>query len=345
MSPYKYLTPCAAMLLLCACGAKTDETAATAEEDEIAIIDIDVAHTRAVPQSRSYTANVEAYNINNIAPSMANRIREIRVDVGDHVSRGQVLVTLDAANADQQRIALEDTEREYNRALELLEIGAGTQRAVDQLKAQLDAARRQYRNTMDNTVLTAPVAGVVTERNYDPGDMTGQLPVLTIGQITPSVKLVINVNEQDLSVIKNGMEVEISFDAYEGERFSGKISRISPAVDVASRTFPVEVTLPNPGERLRPGMFGRVVIGLGTRDNVVVPDRAVVKQAGSNNKYVYTYSAGTVGYHRVELGSRLDDGFELLSGINDGDTVVIAGQVRLSDGAQAKILERNTSAK
>lgn len=323
--------------VLMSCGSKETDTAAIQSEDELPVVDIDVAHTRPVDLVRSYTANVEADNINNIAPSMSNRIRTITVDVGDHVSKGQVLVTLDAANADQQRINLELTEREYNRAVELLNIGAGTQRQVDQLKAQLDAQRSQYENTMTNTVLRSPISGVVTARNYDPGDMSGQLPVLTVGQTTPNVKVVINVNESDLAVVKNGMPVNVTFDAYDGEAFSGRISRMAPALDVSTRTFPAEVTVANTDGRIRPGMFARVEINLGVRDNVVVPDRAVVKQNGSANKYVYTYSGGKVSYKKVELGQRIDNSYELLSGIADGDTVVVSGQVRLADGIDVQL--------
>ncbi len=333
----RYAVPAAAAAILAACSGPKEETAAAADHDEAAIVDIDIAHTRAVPERRSYTANVEADNINNIAPAVANRIRSISVDVGDHVSRGQVLVTLDPATADQQRLSLENTELEYNRAVELLRIGAGTQRAVDQLKAQLDAARAQYRNTLDNTVLRSPVSGVVTARNYDPGDMTGQLPVLTVGQVTPAVKVVINVNENDLSRIARGMDVDITFDAFPGENFSGRITRIQPAVDVASRTFAAEVKVANPHGRILPGMFARAEIDLGSNERVVVPDRAIVKQSGSAGKYVYVYRGGSVDYRKVEVGQRIDDSYELLSGINDGDTVVTAGQSRLADGATVTI--------
>lgn len=307
------------------------------QKEELPIIEVDVARTQPVEIVRSYTANVEADNINNIAPSIANRIETITVDVGDHVTKGQTLVTLDSSNADQQRINMELTETQYKRALELLNIGAGTQSAVDQLKAQLDAQRAQYQNTLTNTVLTSPITGVVTARNYDPGDMSGQQPILVVGQTTPNVKVIINVNETDVAVIKNGMAVEIGFDSYPGETFHGRISRISPAIDINSRTFPVEVIVPNTDRRIIPGMFARVEIKLGTRDNVVLPDRAVVKQSGSAKKFVYTYSDGHVNYIPVEVGQRIGDAYELLSGINDGDTVVIAGQVRLADGVEAQL--------
>lgn len=336
MKTCNYLIPLSVGVIFSACGNK-EKAVAEVEEDNVAIVDIDVAHRRSVDLQREYTANVEADNVNNIAPAMSNRIQSIRVDVGDHVSKGQVLATLDTSTADQQRISLEQAERDYNRAVQLLEIGSGTQSTVNQLKTQLDVQRTQYNNTMTNTVLTSPINGVVTARNYDPGDMTGAQPILTVGQVTPNVKVVININESDIAVIKKGMNVDVRFDAYEGENFSGKINRISPAVDVTTRTFPVEVLVANKDGRIMPGMFARVDINLGSRENVVVPDRAVVKQTGSANKYVYTYSNGKVAYKQVQLGQRLDDSYELLDGIEDGDTVVVAGQVRLADGVDAKI--------
>ncbi len=333
----KMIVAAMAASMLASCGKENNNEAAVNVDDEVAIVEVGVAHKAIVPHTAEYTANVEAENINNIAPSMSNRITSITVDVGDHVSRGQTLVTLDDANADQQLVNMQLTEKNYNRAVELLNIGSGTQSVVDQYKAQLDAQRAQYRNTLDNTVLKAPISGVVTARNYDPGDMTGAQPVLTIGQITPTVKVVININESDISRISRGTTVDVTLDAFEGETFTGKITRLAPAVDVNTRTFPVEVTLSNPGGRILPGMFARVSINLGDVENVVVPDLAIVKQQGSNNKYVYVYSNGTVKFCRVTLGQRIDTGYELLDGIADGDTVVVAGQTRLADGAPAKI--------
>ena len=253
------------------------------------------------------------------------------------MTKGQVLVTLDRANIDQLRINLEQIQREYDRAVKLLEIGGGTQQSVDQLKAQLDAARSQYDNLLENTVLTSPVTGVVTARNYDPGDMTGNMPVLTVGQLSPVVKVLVGISENDMSLVSRGMPVTIALDAFPGETFEGTVNRIYPTIDTATRTFMAEVRIANPGERIKPGMFARVNFNMGSKNNVVVPDRAVVKQTGSGNKYVYTYSGGRVAYKKVELGQRLGDSYELISGINDGDTVVIAGQNQLADGVEVEV--------
>lgn len=324
----------------CARNDKSSEEAAMSRSEELPVVRTDVVHATDVPQIKSYTATIEADNLNNIAPAAPNRIKTIAVEVGDRVRRGQPLVTLDSSTSDQLRINLEQIEREYNRAVELKNIGAGTQQAVDQLKAQLDAARSQLANAMENTVLVSPISGVVTARNYDPGDMTGSMPVLTVGQLSPSVKVIINVSETDLALVRRGMPVKVTFDAFEGQQFNGSITRIHPTVDPATRTFKVEVSIANPGEKILPGMFGRVEFNLGSSRNVVVPDRAVVKQSGSGNKYVYVLHDGDrVSYNRVELGQRIDDSYELLSGVADGDTVVVSGQSRLADGVKVEVMK------
>ena len=329
----------AASAAIISCQKKDDSNPAEAVV-ELPIVETSVVTARDVPQINEYTATVEANNINNIAPASPNRIKSISVEVGDHVRKGQTLVTLDRAASDQMKINLEQIRREYNRAVQLLEIGAGTQQSVDQLKSQLDAAKSQYDNLLENTVLTSPITGVVTERNYDPGDMTGNQPVLTVGQLSPVVKVMINVTESDLSKLKAGMPVSVAFDAFPDETFEGRISRIHPTVDTATRTFRTEIAIANNSERIIPGMFARVSVNLGERSNVVVPDRAIVKQTGSGNRYVYILHNGTVSFERVELGRRLGDAYELLSGVNSGDTVVISGQSRLADGVEVEVINK-----
>ena len=327
-------------------GGKSD----TILEEKLPVVKVEQVHNRDVAQIGTYTATVEPENINNISSSTPNRIKEILVDEGYNVTKGQTVAILDDVNTTSYEIqvanaraSLATIQQDYNRALKLLEIGGGTQQAVDQMKLQLvnaennlSAAERSLKNIKENTILTSPISGVVTARNYDPGDMTGALPIITVAQVNP-VKIVINVPESELSKVTKGMPAKITFDTYGDEIFEGSVTMVSPTVDTNSRTFGVEISLKNSENKILPGMFGRVKLELGMANHVVVPDRAIVKQPGSANQYVYVYHNGIVNYNKVELGQRLGNAYELLSGVEPGDTVVITGQTKLSDGAQVEI--------
>lgn len=338
-----------ALTMMGACSG--NEKKDTASQEATPVVKTMLVNEREVNQVGNYTATVEPELINNISSSSMNRIKQIFVDEGMRVSKGQKLVVMDDVNTTSYRLQLDNAkanlrnvEVDYKRAQELLKIGGGTKQQVDQMEVQLINARnavasaeRALRNVSENTVLTSPISGVVTARNYDPGDMTGSLPILTVARTQP-VKIVINISESELAKVRRGMPAIVTFDTYGDEIFNGTVTLISPTVDNASRTFGAEVTLPNGDGRILPGMFGRVELSLGTARRVVVPDKAVVKQQGSGNHYVYVYNPdGSVNYNKVELGQRLGDSYELISGVEPGSTVVVSGQSRLANGVKVKV--------
>lgn len=332
----KLMSVACASALLFSCSGKQEQAATVAEE--LPLVTIEKVTEEDVPQIVSYTATVEPFKTNNISASSANRIKSILVDVGSTVAAGQTVAVLDAVYIDQQEIRIANMKREYDRAVELLNIGGGTQQSVDQLKTEYDAAVRSLKNMKENVKLISPISGVVTARNYDPGDMTGQLPILTVEQQNP-VKVMVNISEQDYTKVKKGMKVKVTLDVYGDEEFEGTVYLVHPTVDSSTRTFTVEVTLPNSNSRIRTGMFARVEFNYGSMRHVVVPDRAVVKQSGSGNKYVYVYKDGKVSYNQVQLGQRLGTRYELLSGVENNSDVVITGQTRLADGARVEIMK------
>ncbi|MBQ7852327.1 MAG: efflux RND transporter periplasmic adaptor subunit [Muribaculaceae bacterium] len=322
-----------------ACSSDKNNETNTVQTVELPKVEIQKVYSQDVDQISEYTATVEAYKTNNISTSTANRIKDILVDVGHKVAKGQKLVVLDNVNIDQLKVRLDNIEREYNRAVQLLEIGGGTQSAVDQLKTELDATRRQYDNLVENTVLISPINGVVTARNYDPGDMTGATPILTIEQLRP-VKVLVNISEGDFTKVHKGMKAGIKLDVYGDELFTGTVALIHPTIDPATRTFTIEIDINNNDERIRPGMFARVIMNYGTANHVVVPDRAVVKQTGSGNRFVYTYKDGIITFNKVELGQRINNAYEVISGIEDGADVVITGQNRVVNGGKAELVTK-----
>ena len=332
----------ASAMLMTSCSSEEKKVE---EKDEKPLVKVETVVSQSVDQIGNYTATTEADVVNNITTAMPNRIKAIYVDEGQKVSKGQRLVALDDVNTDSYELQvanaeanLKNVEINYNRAVELYKIGGGTKQSVEQMELSLinaqnalASAKRALQNVKENTVLTSPISGVVTARNYDAGDMTGQLPILTIAQVQP-VKLVINVSESELAKVNNGMPAVVKFDTYGEEEFAGKVTMVAPTVDVATRTFGVEVTVANKDNRILPGMFARVELNLGTMEHVVVPDKAVVKQPGSGNYYVYVYKDGKVSYNQVQLGQRMGDKYELISGVESGSQVVVSGQSRLANG-------------
>ena len=334
----KTLSFAALAMMAVACSNKSDEKAGAAQQAKVQV-KIAKVTSEDIPQTETYTATVESDVKNNIAPNTPYRIEKIYVEVGDNVRKGQVLVQLDASNLQQLKLQLENQKVEFKRTEQLYQVGGASKAEYDNAKMQLDVFSTQYRQLVENTQLVSPISGVVTARNYDSGDMyaSGQ-PVLTVEQTNP-VKLLINISENFYKQVFKGMPVDITLDAYEGEDFNGKVTIVYPTIDQTTHTFPVEVTINNSGQKVRPGMFARATVNFGSQNHVLVPDEALVKQIGAGDRYVYVYKAGKVSYNKVELGKHLGTQYEILSGVNPGDEVVIAGQARLANGKEVEVVK------
>ena len=320
-------------------GVSCKEKKAVQKQTEtIPSVAVETVSSRDVIQQTVFTGTVEADVVNNIAPQQPRRISRILVDVGDRVKAGQLLVELDRSSLVQAKAQMDNALIEYERTNELYEFGGASKSEWDARRLQYDVAKSTYDNLLENTTLVSPVAGIVSARNYDNGDMAGGSPILVVEQIRP-VKIMINVSESLFPKVRRGMKIYVTFDAYGDEQFTGKVTRIYPTVDNSTRTFQVEVSLPNSDERIRPGMFARVTLPYDVAKHVVIPDRAILKLMGSGDRYVYIYNPtdGTVRYSKVELGRRMDAEYEVLSGVENGDKVVVIGQNALSNGAKVEL--------
>ena len=297
-----------------------------------------VVHMQDVEQQSVFTGNVEGSVINNITPQQPRRITRLLVDVGDKVYAGQKVAELDNAALAQAKAQYENNKANFERTDELYKFGGESKANWEAVKTAYEVSKSSYENMLENTTLVSPISGVVTARNYDNGDMVSGLPIFVVQKINP-VKVMINVSESLYSYVKKGMKVQVEFDALPERTFEAKVSRITPSIDAATRTFPVEIVVANAKEEIKPGMYARLTMNYGTRQNVVVPDVAVVKQLGSGNRYIYVYKQdGTVAYQKVELGRRMNDKYEILSGVADGDVVVTSGQIALKDGIAVEVV-------
>ena len=332
-----------AVVLAAGCGNNGKKEAAQAEavvENVAPTVAVQQVFVRGVPQMATYTSTVQAYVKNNIAPQMAGRITKINVEIGDFVKAGQILAEIDKAQLLQAQLQLQNQEVELQRLKSLYEAGGLSQSDYDAIQMQYNVLKTQVDNLVENTTLRSPINGVVTARNYDVGDMYAMsMPIFTVEQIVP-VKILVGVSESDYSKVKKGDSVEITADAIPGKTFYGKVNRIYPTVDPATRTFTIEVKVDNNYRTLRPGMFVRATVNFGKNNSVVIPDVAVVKQQGSGERFVYLLNEdGTVSYQKVVLGRRMGAEYEVLEGIQDGAKVVTGGQIRLKDGIKVIVNE------
>lgn len=329
------------LVMAASCGNNTEQTTQTSAqvaEEVIPTVSVAQVFKQEVPQMSTYTSTVQAYVRNNIAPQSGNRIKKINVEIGDFVKKGQVLAEMDQIQLQQAELQMRNNEVEYTRLKGLYEVGGLSKSDLDAIEMAYKVSKTSYENLLENSILRSPINGVVTARNYDVGDMYAMsAPVFTVEQITP-VKLLVAVSESDYSKVKKGDSVELTADALPGKTFTGKIKRIYPTIDPATRTFNVEVVVNNSKRTLRPGMFARVTVTFGISNNVVIPDVAVVKQQGSGERFVYVLNQdGTVTYQKVVLGRRMGAEYEVLEGLSDGATVVTGGQIRLKDGIKVEV--------
>ena len=291
-------------------------------------------------QTEVYTSTVQAFVKNNIAPQSGGRISKIYVEVGDFVKKGQVVAEMDKTQLAQIELQLKNNEIEYNRLKGLFDAGGLSQSDLDAIEMAYNVSKTNYDNLLENSVLVSPIDGVISARNYDAGDMyTMSQPLYTVEQIVP-VKMLVGISEVDYTKVKKGDSVEIVADAIPGKTFYGKVNRIYPTIDPMTRTFTVEVVVDNSYKTLRPGMFVRATVNFGTRQSVVVPDLAIVKQTGSGERFVYVVNAdNTVKLTPVKLGRRIETEYEVLEGLQEGDIVVVGGQTKLKSGIKVELVK------
>lgn len=329
-----------AALAMASCSSSTEKSEATTtakSTENVVVVKAATAQTQVVELTEVYTSEIKAYKENDITPAVAGlHIQSIKVDVGDRVQKGQVIVEMDQTTLKQQELNLATMQDNYDRMKPVHEAGGVSDQQIVQLENQLELQKEVVENLRKNSTIVSPITGVVTARNFESGDLFASMPILHIMQIN-QLKVMANVSEQYYTNVKVGQSVEIEVDIFPGQVFQGKISRINPALDPATRTVGIEVTIPNAKETLRPGMYARATFNMGERKSIMIPDQAVQKQAGSSERFVYVIKNGVAEYRFVKDGRRVGNMIEILEGIEEGEQVATTSFTRLSGGQKVEI--------
>lgn len=333
----------AAMMVACGDAAKksAEEQKAAAEKKAQEAVDVKVApaEVKTIDVAETYTAELLPFMENDITPAAAGlHIKQILVDVGDKVYKGQVLVKLDDTTLKQQEYNLAITQDTYNRMKPVFDAGGVSEQQIVQLENQLNLQKEAIAQLRKNTVIVSPISGKVTARNFEDGDLFASMPILHIMQ-TDKLKALVNVSEIYYPDIEIGDTVEITTDVYPGQVFEGTVSRINPSVNATTRTFSVEITIPNKDEVLRPGMSTRASFVMSQRESVMIPAEAVKKQTGSSQRFVFVINEGKAEHRFVKDGRRVGTDIEIFEGVKAGEKVAITGVEKLMDGKSVNVIK------
>lgn len=207
---------------------------------------------------------------------------------------------------------------------------------VRQAKAQLDLTQAQ----LANLTIHSPMDGMVTKRHVDPGTMVKDTtPILNLMDLS-EMKMVVNVIEKEFILLQKGQPVKVKVTAFPERVFSGKIEIVTPALELQSRTAEIQISIPNPGGLLKPGMFGRVEITLRSSPRaILIPVQALRTQIDQD--FVFVVKDEKAFRRPVRKGAVLDEFVEILQGLNPQEQVVVTGQDSLKDGSAVRLVVKN----
>ncbi|MDD5454392.1 MAG: efflux RND transporter periplasmic adaptor subunit [Candidatus Ratteibacteria bacterium] len=307
-----------------------------------------------------FTGNVQAQSQITVYSEVSGKVEKLAVDVGDMVAKGGLIAEIEkeklVLQVERLEAALESAEanlenlgKDYERFKNLLQQNAVSQQKFDGVKTAYESAQAQVKELkaslklskiqLSDSAISAPIGGVIAQKFIEEGDMVAanSQPVVSIADMD-SVKVIVDVTDKDIVDIRVGQTARVMVDAYPSEIFEGKVSNVSPVLDLSSRTAPVEIDIPNADHSLKPGMFARVDLVLVSIENaVVIPRDSIIEKDGK--KYVFVAENGKARQKEVAIGLEETETVQILSGLKKGEILIIEGQNSAQEGAEIKIIE------
>lgn len=313
---------------------------------------------------RRFSGVVEAADSSSVSFEVPGNVQEVKVDVGERISKGQVLVVLDdrtfrlnvkAAEADVGRaeVELREAQNDWERLQRIAEKdrGAVSQRALDQAEARYGSARNNlsYNTTrlnlakrdLERTVLRSPFDGIVSKRYVDPFQQVALGQKLFDLHMEGAMEAAISVPESEIEYIYLGLAGEVRFPAIPGQVHKGIVTEISKVARGAN-AFPVKVTIEADNPRIRPGITAEVILLLGSEQDemaFLIPIEALVPGGGESKSYVFVFDpeTSTVKKTAIESGSFRANNIVVNKGLKAGDTIAVAGVSFLRNGQKVRL--------
>ncbi len=306
----------------------------------------------------TFSANLEAVWSTEVSTKADGRIDKLFVEEGDRVTAGMVLARLDMnelaaqvmqaeGQVLQAQATLEQNELNFQRMNALYQQNAVSAHTLDSARTQRDlamgglqAARGNFlllKARLDNANILSPLSGVVIRRHVQAGAFSkAGIAIFTVADTSTLLAKAV-VGEAQITELALGKSVNVKVDALKGQEFKGTITRLSPAASVPTRTFTAEVSIPNPDGQIKVGMFANAeVVGQERKNVLAVPESALVMREDQKTVFVVT-EENRVVQKVLKLGDAAGGWVEVLSGLKEGERIVVAGQHKLKDGASIRL--------
>ena len=298
----------------------------------------------------SGTAPIEAFADATVIAKVGGEIREILVEEGDDVARGQVLARLDGdrlrLEKEQAAANLQKLERDHERNMDLREKGLISDGDFEKIQFEMEALQATYDLAsleLGYTEIRAPIDGVVSERYIKIGNTIDvNAETFQVTSLEPLISY-LHIPEREYRRIDPGQEATIGIDALPDASFDAIVARVSPVVDPMTGTFKITIEVSDPSRRLKPGMFGRIDIVYDSREMVLqIPRAAVIDEGGESA--VFIVSQDTAERRIIRTGYAEGGNIEVVDGLEDGDEIVIVGQGNLKNGSKVSVINGTQSA-
>ncbi len=303
-------------------------------------VEVEAAGRGDIAQRIETTSNIEADEDVVIYPKISGQIRSILAEEGQRVERDQVLAAIDddelALRARQAKVARDQAADKLTRVEELHRNQMVSEEAYLDARYSADSADVAWKLAnlaVEHAKIRSPLTGIITSRDVSTGDLVQPATPLFRVVDPKSLSISIQLPEKDAQRIRPGMVARVMPESMPGHEFPATIERINPAVDPKTGTVRAKLALDRQAAELISGMFVRVAITLDTRPDVVLaPKRAVIRDNG--NRYLFVMNAQGAAEKREPVIGIEDAGFiEIVSGIDEGDAIIVVGQQNLEEGS------------
>lgn len=324
------------------------KTAIVAEKNASVSVRVDTVKVQDVSLDFVSNGNFEPVQELKFSAEKSGKITNVLVKEGDYVSVGQTLAIVRSdvinVNAQNANAVYQNAVADYTRFENAFKTGGVTKQQLDQAKLAMVNSKSQLTQANINvgdTRIKAPISGVINKKYIEIGSIITGMPATELFEIVnvSKLKLNVSVNESQVASLKVGSPTKVTASVYPDKTFDGKITFIAAKAD-ASLNFPVEIEITNNASKdLKAGMYGTAEFASKQQKQSlkIVPRNAFVGSVSSNQ--IFVIENGIAKLKTVTAGRILGDKVEILNGLNEGETVIVTGQINLQDGSKVEVIK------